>query len=143
MIIAGQNSEIIICNNARLDEGIRIEVGTGASVYIGDSCFVGHHSSIISLNRVRVGDDTLLGPYTYLSDHNHGLAKETLIRIQDCISEPLTVGSDVWLGVGATLLKGSKIGNGAVIAARAVVNKTVPPNEIWAGVPAKRIGQRL
>ena len=53
------------------------------------------------------------------------------------------IGNDVWIGYGATILAGVKIGDGAIIAAGAVVNKDVEPYEIVGGVPAKRINMRF
>ena len=50
---------------------------------------------------------------------------------------PIVVGKDVWIGAHATILKGVTIGDGAIIAAGAVVTRDVPPNTIAAGVPAR------
>ena len=49
---------------------------------------------------------------------------------------------NVWIGSNCTILKGVSIGKGAVIGAGSVLNKSVPPNEVWAGVPAKLIRKR-
>jgi chloramphenicol O-acetyltransferase type B len=56
---------------------------------------------------------------------------------------PLVVGCDVWMGCDALVLSGVTIGNGAVVAARAVVTKNVEPYEIVGGVPARHIGWRF
>ncbi|MDO5711982.1 MAG: DapH/DapD/GlmU-related protein, partial [Micrococcales bacterium] len=56
---------------------------------------------------------------------------------------PTRIGRDAWLGHGATVMVGVQIGEGAVVAARAVVTKDVPPYEVWAGVPARRIATRF
>lgn len=55
---------------------------------------------------------------------------------------PVVIEDHVWIGSRAQILPGVTIGRGAVIAAGAVVTKDVPANEIWGGVPAKRIGKR-
>ena len=55
---------------------------------------------------------------------------------------PIKIGDHVWIGAGATILKGVEIGEGSVVAAGAVVVKNVPPFSIVAGVPARVIGQR-
>lgn len=55
---------------------------------------------------------------------------------------PIKIGDHVWIGAGATILKGVEIGEGAVVAAGAVVTRDVPPFAIVGGVPAKQIGLR-
>jgi acetyltransferase-like isoleucine patch superfamily enzyme len=55
----------------------------------------------------------------------------------------ISIGNDVWIGYGATILSGVKVGDGAVIAAGAVVTKTVHAYEIVGGVPARSIGSRF
>ncbi|PDT16968.1 acetyltransferase [Rhizobium sp. J15] len=55
----------------------------------------------------------------------------------------VTIGNDVWIGHGATILPGVNVGNGAVIGAGAVVSKDVPPYAIVGGVPAKLIRERF
>lgn len=54
----------------------------------------------------------------------------------------IIVGDNVWIGLNATILKNVHINEGAIIAAGSVVTKNVPSYEIWAGVPAKKIGER-
>ena len=61
---------------------------------------------------------------------------------QPLISKPIRIESDVWLGTGVSVLKGVHIGEGAVVAAGAVVTKDIPSYAIYGGVPAKQIGTR-
>lgn len=61
----------------------------------------------------------------------------------DSFNEPLEIGNDVWIGSNVCVLRNVKIGDGAVVGAGAVVTHDIPPYEIWAGVPAKKIGQRF
>lgn len=141
-IEAQQGAIISLGAHVHFREGARLHAFAGASIQIGDGCFFNHHVEIVALKQVVIGRDSIFGPGCYLSDHNHGTAKDTLIREQAMQTEPLIFGDDVWVGVGATFLKGARVGDGAVIAARAVVTKPVPDYEIWGGVPAKRIGER-
>ncbi len=53
------------------------------------------------------------------------------------------IGADAWIGFGVFIKQGVRIGRGAIIGARAVVTKDVPPYEIWGGVPARKIGERF
>ena len=55
------------------------------------------------------------------------------------LTQPIKIGDGCWLGARVTVLGGVEIGAGCVIAAGALVNKDVPPNELWSGVPARFI----
>jgi acetyltransferase-like isoleucine patch superfamily enzyme len=55
------------------------------------------------------------------------------------IEKEIVIGSNVWIGCNVVVLKGVGIGNSAVVAAGAVVTKSIPPYEIWGGVPAKKL----
>lgn len=64
--------------------------------------------------------------------------------VDNCFSRgSVTIGSDVWIGKGATILSGTQIGHGAVIGAQSLVRGVVPPYEVWAGNPARHIRFRL
>lgn len=59
------------------------------------------------------------------------------------LKEELVIGNDVWIAANVCITRGVKIADGAVIGANAVVTKDVGPYEIWAGIPARKIGQRF
>ena len=141
-IDAHAGSNIQIGARVHFGESVRINADHGASIIIEEGCSFNHNVSINALESIRIGHDSIFGPYVYIGDHNHQSGKNELIKTQGFDTQSLVVGSDVWMGVGATVLKGSFVGDGAIIAARAVVNKTIPPYEIWAGIPAKKIGER-
>ena len=56
---------------------------------------------------------------------------------------PITLEDDVWIGTSCVILQGVTIGKGSIIAAGSVVNKSIPANEVWAGVPARFIKKRI
>lgn len=64
------------------------------------------------------------------------------MNLQPNVNSPIMLEEDVWLGVDVVVLKGVRIGQGAVVGAGAVVTKSIGPREIWGGVPAKKIGIR-
>ena len=141
-IEASGGSEIYIGSNVRFHERLRIQAVDGALIHIADNCYFHHDVSILSHTSITIGDGCLFAAFSYLSDHNHEIKRSAPIQAQGFTTEPLVVGDDVWLGVGATLVKGEMLGDGVVIAARSLVNKTVPAYEIWGGVPAKKLGER-
>ena len=109
--------------------------------YIGDGVFIreakiGSYCSIAA--------NVAIGP----NEHNyHYLSTRSLVlepKAQNYYtSKKVSVGNDVWIGMNAIVLRGVKVGNGAVIAAGSVVTKDVPDFSIVAGVPARLIKMRF
>lgn len=110
----------------------------GQNVHVQRHVYVwaGEHSTIT------IGDNTIIGPGSFITSDNHGIKKNQLIRDQRGIEKDITIGSDVWLGAYSIILPGVTIGDGAVVAAGSVVTKDVESYTIVAGVPAKKISQR-
>jgi serine acetyltransferase len=119
------------------DPGNAAVLDLGANVYVACNCYLGAYQL------VKIGDDCLIGAYSYITSGNHRFADlQRTIRSQGYTGEPVVLGKNVWVGCHVTILPGVNIGDGAVIGAGAVVTKSVPAGEIWAGVPAKKIGLR-
>lgn len=92
---------------------------------------------------LKIGSDCLIGAYTYITTANHQFKdRNQLIRKQGVYGSDITIGNGVWIGAHVVVLPGTEIGDGAIVGAGAVVNRSIPAYEIWAGVPAKKIGQR-
>ncbi len=113
-----------------------------ATVHVGARTTVGYHTFIFASSGIAVGSDCLIAPFVYLVDSDHEIALGTPINQQPNSSAPIKIGNGVWLATGVKVLKGVNIGDGAVVAANSVVNRDIPPNEIWAGTPAKKVGER-
>jgi acetyltransferase-like isoleucine patch superfamily enzyme len=117
---------------------IKIESPDG-SVQIGEYSFLGRNTEVDCILSVVIGDRTLIAPNVFITDHNHNTRGTGRIAEQGCVSAPVHIGNDVWIGTGAVILPGVIIGDGAVVAAGAVVTKCIPALEVWAGVPARCI----
>ena len=138
--------QVAIGSNCSLEEGIRFKFDgiwqSGPSIQIKDRVFLGSGCEFNISESITIGSDSLIASGCRFIDHDHGTAMSGLIREQLGPTGPITLEENVWLGCNVVVLKGVTIGSGAVVAAGAVVNKSVPSNEIWAGVPARKIGQR-
>lgn len=117
-------------------------VDAEASIQIGEYTFLGKGVEIDVLHCVNIGSHVLIGPDVFIVDHDHNIVKKNLIVEQGCSASGVQIGDDVWIGTGVTILPGVTIERGAVIGAGAVVTKNVSEYEIWAGIPAKKIGTR-
>ena|SRR2546422_2875999 len=125
------------------EEGVYLKIVSGdARLEFGDSVFVGRGSEFDVLEKVFVGDHTVIAPGCFITDHNHGISSNLRIDEQPCTSSPVEIGCDVWLGANVVVVAGIRIGDGAVVAANAVVTRDVPPMAIVAGVPARLLRYR-
>jgi acetyltransferase-like isoleucine patch superfamily enzyme len=138
--------QLILGTNVVLEHNIFFKYdgiwNKGPSIIIGDNTFIGHSCEFNIQQKILVGKDTLIASGCKFIDHDHGTSLNGLMRLQIAKADTIEIGNDVWLGCNVLVLKGVKIGNGAVIAAGAVVTKSVLCHEIWAGIPAKKIGER-
>ena len=92
---------------------------------------------------VEIGDNTIFGNYVSLHSENHNFANvETPIRCQGVNRKGIVIGEDCWIGAKVTILDGTKIGNGCIVAAGAVVRGEIPEYSIIGGIPAKVIKMR-
>lgn len=115
----------------------------GEGISIGSGSSVGAFNVIHGGGGVRIGQDVLLGPFVAIYSENHQYHDLDIpIRLQGHMRSSVDIGRDVWIGAHAVVLAGVSIGDGAIVAAGAVVTKDVPPRTIVGGVPAKVIGAR-
>lgn len=108
------------------DYGKNINIGEG--VFINACCHFQDHGG------VTIGDGCQIGHNVVFATLNHELEPE---RRKTTRPAPIVLGRNVWVGSNATILSGVTIGDNAVVAAGAVVNKDVAPNTVVGGVPAK------
>jgi len=97
---------------------------------------IGADSIIGSGAEVTIGNDVLMGPQVLIYPLNHRIALGIPMRLQPFDCKPVVIGNDVWIGARCIILPGVTIGDGAVVAAGAVVTKDVPRNAVVGGVPA-------
>lgn len=134
---------IAIDDDVVIKEGARIcSCNKLAKIKIGKRTTIGYHNFIFSSEYIEIGSDCLIAPFVYIVDSNHSIARNQMINLQPNVTAPIIIGNGVWIASNVTILKGVTIGEGAVIAANSVVNKNVPPFEIWAGTPAKKNSER-
>jgi acetyltransferase-like isoleucine patch superfamily enzyme len=93
-------------------------------------------------SRITIGNHTGLGPGTMIFSSNHRYSQQANYHEQQWEEADVTIGRDVWMGAGSTIVAGVTIGDGCVVAAGSVVTRDLPPNSVAAGVPARVIGNR-
>lgn len=134
----GKGAEIHVGNNVLLERMVRFSMGDGARIYIGDDSYVGDWSNLLAVDEIRIGKGCAISWHVLFMDtssHPIGIAGEKpTTKIA-----PIHVEDHVWIGCRAVILKGVRVGEGAIIANNAVVTKDVPPYTLVGGNPARVI----
>lgn len=114
------------------------------NIDIGNNVFIGRGTIIDANSFVKIGNDTFVAPYCFISDTTHNFGDSTTpIRFQGCHYKPVEIGDDVWLGAHVIVLAGVNIGHGCVVGANSVVTRDLPPDVVAVGAPARVIQSRI
>ena len=107
-------------------------------VRIGDRCLIGRGTAIVGHLAIDIGDDVYTGMNVYITDQNHGYEDLNLpIGVQTPSEKPVTIGPGSWIGSGAVILPGARIGAHVVVGANSVVRGEIPDYSVVVGVPGR------
>ncbi len=109
----------------------------GTNIHLGKRVYFNFNCTVLDVCEVRIGDYTLLGPGVQILPPLHPL-DATLRRSQE-YGKPIEIGSDVWIGGGALILAGVRIGSRSVIGAGSVVTRDIPDDVLAFGNPCRVI----
>jgi tetrahydrodipicolinate N-acetyltransferase len=133
-----RGARLVVDGVVSLQRGVRIVVDAG-------ELRIGHATNINGLTKILVAESVRIGSECTLSWDVQILDNDFHTMTVDGAERPskgrVLIGDKVWIGARAVILKGVEIGDGAVIAAGAVVTRDVPPGTIAAGMPAKVVGK--
>lgn len=139
---AERNSTLAAIFGKPLDETSWIrptfKCDVGHNIHIGRNFRMNFDCVLLDSADITIGDDVMIGPRVQIITPNHSMDPMRR-RVMSTLASPVTIGNDVWVGAGAIILPGTRIGDGTVIAAGAVVRGDVPGGEVYGGVPAKSI----
>ena len=129
-------AQFVVNGDARFFYGGDIYLFEKAQLIIGDS-YINSNCVIRATKEINIGDGCAIGcHFTALDSNFHEINGKMK-------SAPVTIEDNVWIGANVTILPGVVVGRGSVIAAGSVVTKSVPPNSLVAGVPAKVIKEQI
>lgn len=119
------------------------DAGAMPRLRIGDRVHIGRNTYLGVFQPVSIGRSSMIGAYSYIISASHVYARRDVpMRDQGFVGAPVVIEEDVWLGTHVVVLPGVTIGQGAIIAAGSIVNKDIPPYEVWGGAPARFLKQR-
>ena len=134
----------------RLVVGRWVHLGDGNSVRchegnlrIGDKCVFGKDNTVNCYLDIEFGESTIVADWVYVCDFDHVYDDVHMpIKDQGIVKTPVRIGPDCWIATKVTVLRGTTIGHGCVLAAHAVVRGDVPPMSVVGGIPGRVLKDR-
>ncbi len=149
-VFFGRDLEIEIGRSGTVRFGRFVWVGDGTKirchegvVEIGAKTVIGQDCTISAYRLVRIGEQCVIADRAMFIDFDHGVVEvERPIRVQGIYMRDVAVGSNVWVGYGACVLRGVNVGDNAILGTSTVVTRDIPANAVVAGVPARILRMR-
>jgi acetyltransferase-like isoleucine patch superfamily enzyme len=117
--------------------------GNGGRLSAGDFFFLGFNSRLNVYADITIGSQVSIGANSYIASNNHAyFTRDLPIQAQGFVGAPVVIEDDVWIGCHVVILPGVTIGRGAIVGAGSIVTRDVPPYEVWAGNPARKLKNR-
>ncbi|ELC8443042.1 acyltransferase [Clostridium perfringens] len=128
-----------IDENVTIEDNVFINCEAG-SIKINEGVYINSNCRIVSLERITIGKNTILGPNVQIYDHNH-IFKDNKIPIshQGYTAQEIVIGENVWIGTNSVITEGINICDFVVIGANSVVTKDILISGVYCGAPAKLI----
>lgn len=166
LLLRLRHPDVVTRGLVLLGRGVTVEtvpgrglLDIGAFVHVGDRCALRAHEGVMRVGDkavlgtdvrltcwldLEVGASTLIADWAYVADFDHVHADPGRpIKDQGLAMTPLRIGPGSWLGIRSTVLRGSVLGEGTVVAAHAVVRGVHPDHVVLAGAPARVVADRL
>ena len=128
--------EVQLGERLLLYPGVLFETQGDGAIEIGDRAVISRGVHLVAYAHITIGPDAMIGEYASVRDANHRFHTKQALRDAGYRAAPIVIGANVWIGRGAIVLPGVRIGDRAVIAANAVVTHDVPAGAVVGGVPA-------
>ncbi|RMF17677.1 MAG: acyltransferase [Candidatus Dadabacteria bacterium] len=141
-----RGSRYIIGAGSVIDAFVKFKPAGGTGdIIIGNNSYINSGTVLYSGNGIAIGNNVLIAANCTLAPTNHAWQdRQRPVRDQGFAPSKggITIEDDVWIGAGCTVLDGAHIGTGCIIAAMTLVREKLEPYGIYAGIPARKIGDR-
>jgi acetyltransferase-like isoleucine patch superfamily enzyme len=137
------SGRLVLGRHLYLYRAVHLETREDGEIVIGDDVVLSRGVHLVAHHGIHVGSGSMIGEYASVRDADHRFGPGIAPRTSGHAGRPVHIGSNVWIGRGASVLAGVRIGDGAVIGANAVVTRDVPAGAVVGGVPARPLLQKV
>jgi acetyltransferase-like isoleucine patch superfamily enzyme len=139
VLVVRENAELQVQSNFKIYSGARIYVNKNAVLHLG-SGYINNHLNLHCFGQIIIGHDVAISDNVTIRDSDNHFVTSTPGFV---MTQPVHIGNHGWIGMNVTILKGVQIGDGAIIAAGAVVTRSVPAGCLAGGVPARVLKENI
>lgn len=126
--VFNENSKVNIGKFVFIRKNVSLRIDFNGVLNLGDNVFINDNCNINCVNKISIGKNTKIAPNVCINDHDHNYKSKTGDHL---IRGEVTIGENVWIGSNVVILRDTKIGDNAVIAAGSVVKGDVPSNTLF------------
>lgn len=119
----------------RVDFSTTMIIRNPGNIEIGNDCSFSNFVILDGHDRITIGSECMFANNVVVATATHDESVDPMRSVLR--KQPVVIGDNVWFGIGATVLPGVTIGSGAVVGARALINRDVPPRAVVVGVPGR------
>lgn len=142
--ILGYLNNIIIGERSSIHERVKILVNKEGLISIGNNTLISTNCNINSgVGEIHIGNNVMIAANSYIINNDHNIYENLSPKLSGHITRNIVIEDNVWIGANCIVLKGVKIGEGAIIGAGSIVTKNVKPYSINVGNPCKFIKFRF
>ena len=137
-VCISKNVNVIVKDNGIIEFGdklaildnVHIEVGPNASIILSKETFINKDCKIVSMQKIKIGENVAIGPNVMFFDHDHVVKKDTKQDWSKFKSEKILIQDNVWIGANSIILKKAYVGHNSIIAAGSIINKKIAENSL-------------
>ena len=129
-ITVEQDSELLIGEKLKMHNGAKIRVRKGGKLEIGDSFGMSNGCVVTAYERIKIGNNVMLGPNVLIYDQDHDYKAEGGVSAMKFKTQPVIIGNNVWIGANSLILRGTIIGDNCVIGGGAVIKGEFPTDTV-------------
>ena len=125
-----RGGSLIIGKGFKMRDRAKIRVRKGAKLVIGNGVYVNSNNMIVCRESISLGNGVELSPNVQIYDHDHDFRVDGGIKQKKFKTTPVIIGNNVWIGANSVILRGTTIGNNAVVGACSLIKGNIPNNSV-------------